>query len=201
MRGAPARAIQELAGHMDLTTTPRYTHLSPGRDRRRDRLLDQGPAEAGHYVHSGPVHGFGDILETGDREISKSLAVEHDKWWRRRESNYANPLSINNLAEKQSVKTARIAQNRGSRYITGTQKRGPCASAFHPLSQRQPRSVHIQEKRAALTRLHVPDGLYACGVRTVHPASAFRSLRHSLTWHIPCLGDCGVLSAVLRGGL
>jgi integrase len=29
MRGAPARAIQELAGHQDLVTTQRYMHLSP----------------------------------------------------------------------------------------------------------------------------------------------------------------------------
>jgi len=29
MRGAPARAIQELAGHQDLDTTQRYMHLSP----------------------------------------------------------------------------------------------------------------------------------------------------------------------------
>ena len=29
MRGAPARAIRELAGHQDLTTTQRYMHLSP----------------------------------------------------------------------------------------------------------------------------------------------------------------------------
>jgi site-specific recombinase XerD len=29
MRGAPARAILELAGHQDLTTTQRYMHLSP----------------------------------------------------------------------------------------------------------------------------------------------------------------------------
>jgi integrase len=29
MRGAPARAIQELAGNQDLTTTRRYMHLSP----------------------------------------------------------------------------------------------------------------------------------------------------------------------------
>ena len=29
MRGAPARAIQELAGHQDLGTPQRYVHLSP----------------------------------------------------------------------------------------------------------------------------------------------------------------------------
>jgi site-specific recombinase XerD len=29
VRGAPARAIQELAGHQDLGTTQRYMHLSP----------------------------------------------------------------------------------------------------------------------------------------------------------------------------
>ena len=29
MRGAPARAIQELAGHSELSTPQRYMHLSP----------------------------------------------------------------------------------------------------------------------------------------------------------------------------
>jgi len=74
MRGAPARAIQELAGHMDLATTQRYMHLSPAAIEGAIRLLDQpSPAKAGHYVRAESVHGFGDILETADREIGKSL--------------------------------------------------------------------------------------------------------------------------------
>ena len=40
MRGAPARAIQELAGHQDLTTTQRYMHLSPAAIEGAIRLLD-----------------------------------------------------------------------------------------------------------------------------------------------------------------
>ena len=63
MRGAPARAIQELAGHPDLTTTQRYMHLSPAALDSAIRLLDQPDRES-----------FGDILETEDREIEKSNA-------------------------------------------------------------------------------------------------------------------------------
>ena len=63
MRGAPARAIQDLAGHMDLATTQRYMHLSPAAIEGAIRLLDQAK----------PVHGFGDIVETADRENGKSL--------------------------------------------------------------------------------------------------------------------------------
>jgi site-specific recombinase XerD len=40
MRGAPARAIQELAGHQDLSTTQRYMHLSPAAIEAAIRLLD-----------------------------------------------------------------------------------------------------------------------------------------------------------------
>ena len=41
MRGAPARAIQELAGHQDFATTQRYMHLSPAAIESAIRLLDE----------------------------------------------------------------------------------------------------------------------------------------------------------------
>lgn len=56
MRGAPAKAIQELAGHRDLMTTTRYMHLSPAAIENAIRLLDQ-PAIAsarGNIVATGP---------------------------------------------------------------------------------------------------------------------------------------------------
>jgi len=40
MRGAPAKAIQELAGHQDLMTTQRYMHLSPAAVENAIRLLE-----------------------------------------------------------------------------------------------------------------------------------------------------------------
>ena len=43
MRGAPARSIQELAGHQDLSMTLRYMHLSPAALDAAIRLLE--PAE------------------------------------------------------------------------------------------------------------------------------------------------------------
>ncbi len=54
MRGAPARAIQELAGHQELGTTQRYMHLSPAALDAAIRLLDS----------PGIPSTRGDILET-----------------------------------------------------------------------------------------------------------------------------------------
>ena len=40
MRGAPVKAIQELAGHESLTTTLRYMHLSPSARDQAIALLN-----------------------------------------------------------------------------------------------------------------------------------------------------------------
>jgi hypothetical protein len=48
MRGAPATAIQELAGHKELSMTQRYMHLSPAAIDAAIRLLDSiGLPQAG----------------------------------------------------------------------------------------------------------------------------------------------------------
>jgi integrase len=52
MRGAPARAIQELAGHQDLDTTQRYMHLSPAALDAAIRLLEMGTEPRGEILEA-----------------------------------------------------------------------------------------------------------------------------------------------------
>jgi integrase len=59
MRGAPAKAIQELAGHTSLTTTLRYMHLSPAARQGAIELLNE----------RGSGRFFGDIVETAGADF------------------------------------------------------------------------------------------------------------------------------------
>ena len=62
MRGAPARAIQELAGHQDLATTQRYMHLSPAAIEGAIRLLDS----------PGILQSRGNMVAMESTEMAKS---------------------------------------------------------------------------------------------------------------------------------
>jgi integrase len=60
IRGAPGKAIQELADREDLKTTMRYMHLSPAARESAIRPLDGRPRELAHI--------FGDIVESRTAE-------------------------------------------------------------------------------------------------------------------------------------
>jgi integrase len=70
MRGAPPRAIQELAGHRELGMTQRYMHLSPTVLDSAIRLLDRPPV----------LQKFGDILDTRGALRRKGQWLEQLNW-------------------------------------------------------------------------------------------------------------------------
>jgi site-specific recombinase XerD len=55
MRGAPAKVIQELAGHRHLATTMRYMHLAKGHKEQAISLLDHRPVHADGSSRGGGV--------------------------------------------------------------------------------------------------------------------------------------------------
>lgn len=66
MQGATAKAIRELAGHQDLTTTQRYMHLTPAHKDAAIRLLDRRPTD----------ETVGDILETTSASEKNTREVD-----------------------------------------------------------------------------------------------------------------------------
>ena len=71
MRGAPPKAIQELAGHADLTMTQRYMHLSPA-------ALD---AAIGLLERPSGDQSCGDILADGE-PVAKTINESGRLNWR-----------------------------------------------------------------------------------------------------------------------
>src|SRR5688500_18773161 len=84
MRGAPPKAIQELAGHADLTMTQRYMHLSPAALDAAIGLLEQTAGRlqpdstrrtgrVGRPKTTDFVQKFGDVVETGPTAQKRSM--------------------------------------------------------------------------------------------------------------------------------
>jgi hypothetical protein len=117
MRGAPVRAIQELAGHQDLTTQ-RYMRLSPAALDSAILLLDS-PGFGGKR---------GDILETDSGEQAKSRPSNTVNWRRQRDSSRVAPSRLRSRPARASapkalkalaarcLKTSRSAKRSGAKF-------------------------------------------------------------------------------------
>jgi len=87
MRGPPAKAIQELAGHAHLSTTMRCMHPSPAPLKQAIRLLDCSRTPTPHARQRA-----GRNRETGPCLREKPEESERDKWRPHRDSKFIRPF-------------------------------------------------------------------------------------------------------------
>jgi hypothetical protein len=74
MRGAPAKAIQELPGHEDLVTTLRHTHLSPAARESAIALLNRR-VQVSDWRHCGAA---GPGTQKSSRIVVEAPGIDHD---------------------------------------------------------------------------------------------------------------------------
>ena len=86
MRGAPARAIQELAGHQDLATTQRYMHLSPAALDAAIRLLEMETESRGGIVEAAGVEPASGT-EQSETDLIGLQSVALPRWLSRAAAN------------------------------------------------------------------------------------------------------------------
>jgi hypothetical protein len=81
MRGAPARAIQELAGPSELTMTQRYMHLSPAALDAAIQLLDGASRGRRWQRRLDSENGARKILgQIGGEAGIRTLKTRFSKW-------------------------------------------------------------------------------------------------------------------------
>jgi len=86
-QGATSKAIQELPGNQDRSTTRRHMHPAPAHEDAASRLLDQRPVDEGGPLDSGPPlarYARGDRGLGATRAWSSGPGLRTLETWRRR---------------------------------------------------------------------------------------------------------------------